>query len=208
MAAMVSIPPSPAISPGEMVPTADERVVMHGVSWEGYESLLAIRGERSRPRLAYLDGAVELMGPSRGHEGVKKKLGALVEHYCTDRNIPITGYGSWTLKKELKKAGAEPDDCFVFSPEPTTKEWPDLVIEVDWTRGGINKLEIYGRLGIGEVWFWRLGAISIFALVDGTYVARERSQWVPELDPSIVARLVEVDPLTEAVRQLRDAHAG
>ena len=68
MAVMTTADDSTA-TPGMYVPTADQRVVMHGIGWAGYQSLLALRGETgSRPKLAYLDGAVELMTPSHGHE--------------------------------------------------------------------------------------------------------------------------------------------
>jgi hypothetical protein len=46
---------------GEYVPDADQRVVLYNHDWNKFEQLLAIRGDRSRPRVAYLDGAIELM---------------------------------------------------------------------------------------------------------------------------------------------------
>jgi hypothetical protein len=44
------------IPAGEYVPTADHRVVVAGATWEHYELELAMRGEKSAPRLAYLEG--------------------------------------------------------------------------------------------------------------------------------------------------------
>lgn len=205
---MVSIPPTESIAPGDYVPTADERIVLRGLSWAAFQSLLALRGDRSRPRMAYLDGAVELMGTSRGHEDVNGKVSRIVEAYCLDRGILLTPYGNWLLDDESEDAGAEPDECYVFGPEPKGKDRPDLVIEVDWTRGGVNKLEIYRRLGIGEVWFWRRGAMAVHVLVDGQYQPRTRSVVLPDLDLDLVCRLVVVDPLNEAIRQLREALAA
>ena len=37
----------------------DQVVVMRGVSWAVYQTLLDARGERPRPRLAYLDGELD-----------------------------------------------------------------------------------------------------------------------------------------------------
>lgn len=34
----------------------DQRVFLHGVSWQDYERLLAMRGDASSPRIAYLAG--------------------------------------------------------------------------------------------------------------------------------------------------------
>jgi len=36
--------------------------------------------------------------------------------------------------------------------------------EVVWTSGGIDKLEIYRRLGVGEVWRWKDSRIEIHVL--------------------------------------------
>jgi Uma2 family endonuclease len=205
MAAMVSTPTIESISPGDYVPTADERIVLRGQSWTAFQTLLALRGDRARPRMAYLDGAVELMGTSRGHEGVKGKVGPIVQQYCLERGILLTSYGNWLLDDASEEAGAEPDDCYVFGAEPLAKDRPDLVIEVVWTRGGLDKLEIYRRLEIGEVWFWKRDAISVHVLVGGQYEPRMRSAWLPDLDLDLVCRLVPIDPLNEAVRQLREA---
>jgi Uma2 family endonuclease len=205
MAAMVSTPTTGSLSPGDYVPTADERIVLRGQSWTAFRSLLALRGDRARPRMAYLDGEVELMGTSRGHEGVKGKIGPIVQQYCFERGIPLTSYGNWLLDDASEKAGAEPDDCYVFGAEPLAKGCPDLVIEVVWTRGGLDKLESYRRLGLAEVWFWTHDELSVHVLVEGQYETRSRSACLPELDLDLVCRLVAVDPLNEAIRQLREA---
>jgi Uma2 family endonuclease len=175
MAAMVARSTSTPVPLGEYVPTADSVIVMNGISWEGYESLLALRGERSRPKLAYLDGAVELMTTSRGHEGIKGNVACLVEQYCLHVGIDFTTYGNWTLKKKIKRAGVEADECYIFGPTPKLKARPDLAIEIVWTSGGIDKLEVYRRLGVGEVWFWSDDAISVHVLEGTGYKARDRS---------------------------------
>ncbi len=43
---------------------------IHGLSWDDYRQLLEIRGDRSAPRIAYLDSEVEIMSPSRTHEAI------------------------------------------------------------------------------------------------------------------------------------------
>jgi Uma2 family endonuclease len=201
MAAMVSTPTPASTPPGEYVPTADQRIVMRGLDWAGFQTLLTLRGERAIPRMAYLDGVVELMGPSRGHEGRKSNLGRLVEAYCLRRDLPISPYGSWHLEDETDEAGAEPDECYVFGPDPRSKDRPDLVIEVVWTRGGINKLEIYRRLGIAEVWFWMDDRISVHVLGLNGYQVSARSVCLPDLDLPLVCEHLVVEPLNEAVKQ-------
>ena len=44
-------------------PVADNIVVIYGATWADYQRLLELRGEASVPRLAYLEGALEIMTP-------------------------------------------------------------------------------------------------------------------------------------------------
>jgi Uma2 family endonuclease len=204
MAAMISSSTPASIPPGEYVPTADQRIVLGGCSWADFQTLLAVRGER-HCRMAYLDGVVEIMGASRGHEGKKSMIGCLLEHYCLDRDIPITPYGSWHLESEPDEASAEPDECYVFAADPQTKSSPDLAIEVVWTSGGINKLEIYKRLEIDEVWFWKRDVLTVYGLTPDGYKPRTRSKHIPDLDIELLCKLSELEPLNEAIKQLRAA---
>lgn len=188
---------------GDYMPSADQRIVIDGVDWAGYEALLALRGERRRPKLAYLDGTVELMSTSREHEGLKCGVGCLVEAFCLERDIDFSPYGNWTLKKRVKKTGVEPDECYIFGPEPKKKTRPDLVIEIVWTHGGIDKLEAYRRLEVGEVWFWKNDAISVHVLGKDGYITRKRSACLPDLDLAVICKLVQIEPTSRAIKQLR-----
>lgn len=172
------------------------------IDWAGYESLLAIRGECRSPRIAYLDGVAELMTPSRGHETVNRGLGYLVAAYCTEIGVAWSSIGAWTLKQKRKQAGLEPDDCFIFGDDPDSKDKPDLAIEVVWTHGGIDKLEIYRRLGISEVWFWIRDAITVHVLGESGYKVCERSACLPAVDLAVLCRFAEVKPTSAAVAQL------
>ena len=132
----------------------DHFVHLDGVTWADYERLLEIRGDHSAPRITYLDGTLEIMSPSASHESIKSMIGCLVEVWCLERDIEFTTYGSWTLKNRRAKRGAEPDECYVFG-SVAAKKRPDLAIEVIWTSGGIDKLEVYqarraGSLDLGR----------------------------------------------------------
>jgi Uma2 family endonuclease len=201
---MTSMPAQMTDAPvplGEYVPNADERVVMYGISWEGYETLLALRGERHSPRMAYLDGAIELMSPSREHEDIKSRLEALINAFCVDTDRTVFPCGGPTLRARLDEVGLEPDASFTFDER---KGVPDLALEVVWTSGGIEKLEIYRRLGVREVWFWKRDDLAIFVLENDRYVLRTRSHSLPELDAALVCRLaVASSSLNDAVRELR-----
>lgn len=195
----------PATIPaGEYVPTSDQRVVMHGTPWTHYEALLALRGEASSPRIAFLDGALELMTPSKDHERNKSYIGRLLEAYALERGIDLSPYGSWTLKNAPRRSGAEPDECYLVGADQS-RERPDLVIEVVWTSGGIDKLEIYARLGVGEVWFWTDGRIEVHLLHGGRYESATRSALFPDLDIDLLRSFLDRPTALQAVRAFREA---
>ena len=192
-----------AVPAGEYVSTADQRLVMYNVPWAHYEVQLALRGEASVPRMAYLEGVLELMTPSKGHERTAASIGTLIQAYAFERDILLQAYGSWTLKGSPDQAGAEPDECFLFGPDQD-RDRPDLVIEVIWTSGSIDKLAIYRRLRIPEVWFWQDGRLSVHVLDGVTYRAVERSTFLPELDLTVLCSFLDRRTQTEAVRDFRE----
>jgi Uma2 family endonuclease len=182
---------------------ADQHLIMFNVPWSRYEAQLALRGEHSVPRVSYLDGAMELMSPSYTHERVNSNIGRLVEAFLRESGIEYQPVGSWTLKSEAMAAGAEPDECYVFgdvAPEPEP-ERPDLAIEVVRTHGGLNKLEIYRRLGVTEVWFWRKGTITVHVLRGERYEQAPRSQHLPELDLPLLTTFLDRAPVSRAIRE-------
>jgi Uma2 family endonuclease len=184
---------------GEHVPSADQRLILNGVPWAHYEAHLALRGEAPVPRIAYLDGTMELMSPSKDHERLKAYIGSLIETYARERGVELSRYGSWTLKRARKKAGVEADECFIFGDEQG-RDRPHLAVEVVWTSGGIRKLEAYRRLEIDEVWFWRRGAIEIHVLGADGYERSNSSRQLPGLDAALLASFLDEPTLTQAVR--------
>ena len=189
---------------GDWAATADQRVVAYGVPWSHYEVQLALRGEKAVPRIAYLEGALELMSPSREHERIKEYLGDLIKAYASERGIELSGYGSWTLKSAPRESGLEPDACYIVGDDPESKPLPDLAIEVVLTSGGLDKLEVYRRLGIGEVWFWQAGRIDVHVLREGRYAQTEQSALFPGLDLELVRSLLDQPTPSRAVRVLRE----
>ena len=141
MAATADRLPSPAAPPNPAL--IDQRVLLSGVAWSDYQRLLDLRGDRAGPRMTYLEGELELMSPSVDHESLKKRLARLLEDYARHCDIPLEGFGSWTLHREQHQRGAEPDECYLVGPLTGTPTLPDFAIEVVWTRGGLDKLEVY-----------------------------------------------------------------
>jgi Uma2 family endonuclease len=183
----------------------DNIVVLHGVSWDAYEALLAMRGDGAGLRISYLEGELELMSPSRDHESIKTCIARLVEAYGEERGLRLDGFGSMTIRSRPKERGIEPDECYeVDGP----KEFPDLAIEVVWTHAGIDKLDIYRAFGVREVWIWRDGAIEVNALRGDAYERIASSEVFPDIDLATVAALATSRDQTGAVRQYRKALRG
>jgi Uma2 family endonuclease len=144
------------------------------------------------------------MSPSIDHETIKTTIGRLVEAYSEELGLDLNGIGSWTIKKREAGSAAEADECYVIGPAKG-RDKPDLAIEVVWTSGGIDKLEVYRGLGVREVWIWEEGRIGVFLLVEGRYEARAKSELLPGLDLPLVARLATSESQSAAVRELRGA---
>ena len=180
----------------------DARVFLHGLSWWQFESMLAIRGDQAGPRLAFLEGTLELMSPSQSHEGIKTMLARLVEAYAEEAGVTLNGYGSLTMRNPSVARAAEPDECYVVGGGSGE---PNLVIEVIWTSGGLDKRRLYAGLGVAELWEWRHGQLQILTLHGDTYVAIARSALLPGLDPDVLVRFVSATDQTAAVRAFRKA---
>jgi Uma2 family endonuclease len=188
-------------------PTGDQVVCFSGVSWEDYQRLVAMRGDHSAPRIAYLEGEVEIMSPSRTHEGIESMIGCLVEVYCLERDIPFSTYGSWTLESQERRRAVEPDECYLFGDLAAAGETqpPQLAIEVVWTSGRIDKLDIYRQLGVAEVWLWHRGRIQPYSLCGERYEPVAASEVLPGLDLELLTGFIERPTTSEAIRGYREA---
>ena len=194
------------IPAGDIVAAANQRVVWHQVPWSYYEAQLALRGKASVPRMAYLEGTLEMMSPSKDHARIKSYVGHLLVAYARARGIELSPCGAWILKHAPRASGAEPDECYLVGSDQS-RDRPDLAIEVVWTHGGVDKLEIYRRLGVPELWFWRSGAIEIYVLGEDGYDRAERSACLPKLEVDVLCAYLDRPTLTQAIRDYRAALA-
>ncbi len=107
-------------------PQEDHFVFLHDVSWSDYQRIMKIRGDHSAPRIAYLEGELQIMRPSETHEIIKSVIGCLVEEWCLERGVRFTVRGSWTLEDKAVDRGAEPDECYIFGPREGQRgpTWP------------------------------------------------------------------------------------
>jgi Uma2 family endonuclease len=182
----------------------DHIVVLRGASWADYQRVMELRGDKSAPRIAFLEGDLEIMSPSSSHENIKSLIGRLVEVYCLEHDLEFRALGAWTLEDKTVARGVEPDECYVLSTDPDAQR-PDLAIEVVWTSGGIAKLDIYRKLGVREVWFWRDGVLSVHLLHGESYVTTTTSAALPGLDLALLASFLDRPTTSAAIKAYRAA---
>ncbi|MEL7305144.1 MAG: Uma2 family endonuclease [Myxococcota bacterium] len=183
----------------------DRIVLLRNATWADYQRLMEIRGDDACPRICYLEGDIELMSPSRSHEGIRSRIGRLVEAWSDVHGIEFSPYGSWTLEDKSKRGGVEPDECYVFhGREEAEVERPDLGIEVIWTSGRLDKRKIYEKLNVQELWFWKNETITVFVWHRDGYEERDASSVLPGIDVKQIAQHVKETVASRAVRAYRE----
>ena len=71
------------------------------------------------------------------------------------------------------------------------------------TGGGIDTLEIYRRLGIKEVWFWRNQRFAVYHLQGQQYEFSSHSVVLPNLDLAVLAECAVKSAPLEALLAYR-----
>jgi Uma2 family endonuclease len=175
----------------------EQRLVLPGVSWQQYENLLTVFGDRPGLRLIYLEGTLEIFMPSSEHELIKKIIARLLERYAEEMDIPLHGCGSATFRQAATSKGLEPDESYCIG---TLKELPDLAIEINLTSGGIDKLAIYRGLGIPEVLVWQNNKLTLYDLRESIDREVTSSQFFPGLDFQLLARYIQPQNQPQAIK--------
>lgn len=181
----------------------EKRVILCSVSWPRYLALdKALGDNRPGPRFYFLDGDLEIMTTSNEHERIKKWIGGFMDLFFDEVGVAITPRGQATMRLALKQAGAEPDESWCIGME---KKFPDLVLEIALTSGGVRKLDLYRRFKVPEVWFWRRNKLEIHALLkDGSgYEQVRKSRLLPRLDCTLLVRCAGIEDWQEARRAFR-----
>lgn len=195
---------------------SEQRIVLHDISWETYERLLADGMERSVPRVTYDRGELELLGPSPEHESANRTLAFLVEVIAIEWSIDIVNVGSMTFKREALQQGCEPDSSFYIQNEERLRDLgqfdaaidppPDLVIEIEITRSAIPKLPIFAAMGVPEIWRWDGDRIVVLHLRNGGYAETNVSAALPPLTSEVLTGFLKASQTlrrTEWTRQVR-----
>lgn len=196
---------------------AEQRTVLHNISWQTFETLLDETGEDRGSRFAYDGETLEIMTPLYEHENPKIQLDRFIFVLAEELAVEIKSAGSMTLKRESVKKGIEPDNCYYIQTESVvrgkqtldleTDPPPDLVIEIDITSSSLNKFSIYAALGVREFWRYDGRVLTFYQLADGEYREREFSVAFPWVSVTEIGQFVRESQTTGEVASIASFRA-
>ena len=181
--------------------TDEQRFIFEGVDWDFYQTVLDQLEDRHV--FVTFDGQrLELMSPSWKHERHSDLLARLVVMACEESQLPFLTGGSTTFSKKDLNRGLEPDHCFYIQNvgalvgkrkvNLATDPPPDLAIEVEISHRLLDRIDIYGRLRVPEI--WRHDGTSTCVLLlgrAGRYKPAEKSAAIPWLPLAELDRLLQ-----------------
>ena len=180
----------------------DIRTIQKNRTWAQFQHLQQGFENVRGVRLSYYDGTVEILMPGKPHELFKRMIAILIDAFLLDRGIEFEPTGSMTQELE-GIAAVEADESYQIGDLK-------LSIEVNFTSGGIVKLNHYQALGVNEVWLWEDGVLDVYHLQSGGYEKIAHSL-IPELSAinlTVLSECISVGETSrvDAVNRFRAAH--
>jgi Uma2 family endonuclease len=162
-----------------LLPVGEQRVVFKNITWQGYQQLLAVFGDRRAAHVTFDRGLLEITMPLEEHEFSGRLIERLIIILVVELGLTVKTMGSTTLSRADLDRGAEPDNAYYIKNQPlvagrkanlATDPPPDLVVEVDITHTDINKTALYASMGIPEFWRYNGQEWHIYHLQENTYL--------------------------------------
>jgi Uma2 family endonuclease len=180
---------------------AEQRTVLHNITWETFETLLKETSDNRGFRFAYDGSTLEIMTPLFEHENRKINFHRFIFILAEELNIEIKSAGSTTLKRKIARKGIEADNCYYIQNELavrgretldlTNSPAPDLAIEIDITSTSVDKFDIYSVLGVGELWRYDGNSLKFYQLIKDQYAECEFSIAFPLVSVKDISRFIE-----------------
>jgi Uma2 family endonuclease len=178
-----------------------EKIILHGISWQTYENLLADNADNPNVRLFYDDGSLEIMTESFKHGNCSRQIEQIIYAIADELEIDFVSAGSTTFKKSKSKKGFEGDGSFYFKNADNVRGKseidlaidapPELVIEVDITNPSLPKFPIFASLEIEEIWRFDGLDVRFYRLQNAEYIEVSESVCLPKVESKVVTNLLE-----------------
>ena len=175
-------------------------LLMSDVAWTTYSDFLKMFSESPAVRLTFDRGMLEIMSPSLHHDDESRFFVSLIQILAEEWGRPFKPGGSTTMRRKPKQAGLEADECFWLDSAPQMAGRrqlnlrrdppPDLAIEVELRRSSINRMALFARLGVPEVWRLRKTGLTFHTLAGKKYDETATSVAFPGVTPALIEKFV------------------
>jgi Uma2 family endonuclease len=200
-----------AIDRSAIAPIGEKRITLRNLDWQAYQQLRSILEERTRARLTYDRGTLEITMPLEEHERSAELLSLFIRLLVLEMGLKLKSMGSTTLEREDLDRGAEPDKGYYIQNYPKVADRvvdlandppPDLIVEVDITNTDLNKNVFYASLGIPEFWRFNGEVWRIYQLQGQRYIECDRSPTFPIVEKADLYRFLEAAQQDEVSAEL------
>jgi Uma2 family endonuclease len=211
-------------------PPNEQRVVLPSITWEKFEQILSELPADRLIRLNYHRGKLEMMTPVAEHDRCQKLLDSLILVLADELDRPIEAIAPVSIRNPGLDIAIEPDACYYLSrggrdghggtaPDriqihlPADSP-PDLLVEVALTQTKLDKIPLYTRLAIPEVWRYMTtagenvlkGKLEIYHLQGDRHLPQRHSTVFPGLSSDRILEFIEQSDsmsLSTSLRLLR-----
>ncbi|MEL7406056.1 MAG: Uma2 family endonuclease, partial [Cyanobacteria bacterium J06558_2] len=168
---------------------ADIIITLERTSFKHYQSISSILNNISWCKISYGNKILKLMCPGIKHENINRGIDTLIIAYCDFKEIDYILTGSATARNQKKEKGKEPDLGYIFSDLKKDRKIPDLAVEVNFSSGTEEDLNIYRGLGVKEVWMWNKNDIlSFYLFIDEEYKSIDKSFYLEGITPKLISK--------------------
>jgi Uma2 family endonuclease len=181
--------------------TSFDQVIRLKVPRVAYDALAGSLGDDGHVRLTYDGEVLEIMSPSPIHEIISRVVAEIVSSIKLEWKINITDLGS-TRFKPIGGVEFEADGAWYIDMKTKVRDRmnidltvdapPDILLETDITTKSSDKFNIFGNMGVPEVWLYDLSGFSARTLENGKYT------------PISVSRVIAGLPIPELAKRIND----
>lgn len=195
-----------------------EQRLLTNTNWDGYVAIREALKE-SQVRLTFDRGRLELVTLSRKHERILGTLRCLLETMLLETNTSCELGGSMTFQRSDMERGLEPDACYWIANSkalagrddyiPMQDPPPDLVLEVDVSSSSLDRMAMFGSMGVPEVWRYADSqGLSFYRLTEsGSYAQCEHSPAFPFLSSALLAQFIALREAKDTIAVIREFKA-